>query len=182
MNEKKNFSRQSNETTWQHRNSKDIHSGVRVKIPSNRIQTMIKRLWIESEASALIDNGQKSSPWKKQILTKDHNEKFVNSTGTQTMIIERIDREISCQLIDKHRSLSSSSFSSSDTSTSNDHSTQTETTSSISSNSSHTASNNHSPKNTDRNNNASDVDVKCMNEEDLNRQKTFTRLVVFEVD
>ena len=196
----KSFSRSS----W-----KNIHSGVRVKIQSkfssiehefkstsssNRIQTMINRLRMDSEASALTDNGERSiemnvgklspiettSSWKTQFSRKDQKEKLVNSIATQTMIIEQIDREISCHLMTKDRSLSSSSISTSQTSTSNDHSAPTETTSTATTSSSHTASNdsqNHSPDNTDRNNNASDTEVKCIDEEDLNRQKNITQRV-----
>jgi hypothetical protein len=151
------------EQAWRRRFSYNIHSGVRVKIqrknslfiepihsksksvlsnPTNHIQSMLKRLWIESETSALSQNGQKSdNPSKKDLLTsyqtkpilnnsflgKNHSlrsypkHKHVNSIGIQTTIIPKLDRQTSCDIViptskhiqSSHRHPSSSSSSSS---------------------------------------------------------------------
>lgn len=178
----------------------EIHSGVRVKIPSkfsfiphpfqsNRVETMIKRLWMESEASALCDQGEKpvetidrilkqNSPWKKPYLNEDLKS---TSIAVQTLIIEQIDREISCQLIQTNRSRSSSSsMSSSRTSTSNDHSNQTDTTSSTSSHSNTTdESQGENLNDTQQNNNAMKTNIERVNIKDCKREKSIKLLRVF---
>ncbi|CAF3332839.1 unnamed protein product [Rotaria sp. Silwood1] len=170
---------------WNRRFLSNIHSGVRVKIqqqknknssliepihkdihyqslPSsfkqtNPIESMLKRLWIESETSTLSQNGRKSlEKFQHSSLTSDqmksilNNNLFtkknslginyknisMNSIGIQTNIIKRIDQQTSCNILrlrktfsKKNRSSSSSTVSISKTSVSDDNSTYTNSTS-----------------------------------------------------
>ncbi|CAF3344447.1 unnamed protein product [Rotaria sp. Silwood1] len=170
---------------WNRRFLSNIHSGVRVKIqqqknknssliepihkdihyqslPSsfkqtNPIESMLKRLWIESETSTLSQNGRKSlEKFQHSSLTSDqmksilNNNLFtkknslginyknisMNSIGIQTNIIKQIDQQTSCNILrlrktfsKKNRSSSSSTVSISKTSVSDDNSTYTNSTS-----------------------------------------------------
>ncbi|CAF4547756.1 unnamed protein product, partial [Rotaria sp. Silwood2] len=134
---------------WNRRFLSNIHSGVRVKIQqqqnktssfiepirkdfhcqstssssskqTNHIQSMLKRLWIESETSALSQNGQKSLEKfqhssltseqmkstlnnnffrKKYSLGINYKNKNMNSIGIQTNVIKQIDRQTSCDIL-----------------------------------------------------------------------------------
>jgi hypothetical protein len=132
------------EQAWDRRFSDNIHSGVRVKIRqkstdlihhyqlksssfdrTNRMESMLKHLWIESETSALCKNGQNSiaitnsslerthnpsadvsltSYQTKPISLKDNNcrqslDIIQKDIGMQTTTIMRIDRQTSCDII-----------------------------------------------------------------------------------
>ena len=139
---------------------------------------MIKHLWLESEASALSEQGEKlveiidRSPWKKPCPNR---QKIWNTIAVQTITIEQIDREISCQLIKNHRSRSSSSISSSETSTSNDQSSQTETSSHSS-----TIDESHAKNldNTQQNNNAMNTNIERVNMKDCKKEKSIRQSLV----
>ena len=158
------------EQAWHRRYSSNIHSGVRVKIknkdsslfkpidqqihresktfsfnPTNHVKSILKRLCIESETSALSQNGKSSletihhsfrnpsftshqmksvlnNKLHKQIhsLNINHQTKGRINIGIQTTIIKQIDRQTSCNIepLVIRQSRSSSSFPSSTSKTS----------------------------------------------------------------
>ncbi|CAF1038594.1 unnamed protein product [Rotaria sordida] len=105
---------------------------------SNHIQSMLKRLWIESETSALSQNGQKSlekcqyssqnqsltsdqikSILNNNLLRKNYSlginskNKNMNSIGIQTNIIQQIDRQTSCNILKSKKGFNKKSHSTS---------------------------------------------------------------------
>ncbi|CAF1201567.1 unnamed protein product [Adineta steineri] len=152
---------------WNRRYSNQVHSGVRVKIQrkdnqqiqskstlsdtTNHIQSILKRLWIESETSVLN---------QKPVLNNSFLEKNMISIGIQTAGIRKIDQQTSCNIIrpivEKNRS---SSTSLSETLTSDENSTCMNNSLTETSTVSSTTSN--TKKNKNRNNNAIDNDIEC---------------------
>ena len=126
------------EQACRRRLSSDIHSGVRVKVrgklsasseptviesrnshPNDQIQSMLKRLWVESETSALTERGQKSVLTSNSPLRGSFHSSLLRDVGVQTNSVLRIDRQTSCEKI-------TSLTSRSDTTRSEENSSQSE--------------------------------------------------------
>ncbi|CAF1201585.1 unnamed protein product [Adineta steineri] len=131
----------------QRKDNQQIQSKSTLSNTTNHIQSMLKRLWIESETSVLN---------QKPVLNNSFLEKNMISIGIQTAGIPKTDQQTSCNIIEKNRS---SSTSLSETLTSDENSTCTNNslteTSTVSSTTSYTK------KNKNRNNNAIDNDIEC---------------------